>query len=72
MGPRLRECTGILNALEERSAEDVFGSPDDLKFHSSMTLFDAAADDPEPFRTALEGDYDGEPDQKTLELLDGE
>jgi uncharacterized protein (DUF1810 family) len=70
LGPRLRECTKIVNKIEGRSANDVFGSPDDLKFRSSMTLFDAVADDPAPFETALERYYDGEPDQKTLELLD--
>jgi len=71
LGPRLLECTGIVNAVEGRSANDIFGSPDDLKFRSSMTLFDAVADDPTPFRMALEKYYGNEPDQKTLELLDG-
>ena len=70
LGPRLLECTGIVNALEGRSADEVFGSPDDLKFRSSMTLFDAVADDPTPFRMALEQYYDGERGPKTLELLD--
>lgn len=69
LGPRLCECTGIVNGLEDRSATEVFGSPDDLKFRSSMTLFAAVADDPDPFDTALERYYDGEPDSKTLELL---
>ena len=69
LGPRLRECTELVNAMEGRSANDVFGSPDDLKFRSSMTLFETVADDPTPFRTALERYYDGEPDPKTLELL---
>jgi uncharacterized protein (DUF1810 family) len=69
LGPRLRECTEIVNGLEGRSANDVFGSPDDLKFRSSMTLFDAVADDSTPFRTALERYYDG-PDPNTLELLE--
>jgi uncharacterized protein (DUF1810 family) len=71
LGPRLRECTEIVNGLDGRSANDVFGSPDDLKFRSSMTLFDAVAADPAPFRTALQLYYDGAPDQKTLQLLDG-
>ncbi|GGM66377.1 hypothetical protein GCM10009017_15590 [Halarchaeum rubridurum] len=69
LGPRLRECTRIVNGLTGRSANDIFGSPDDLTFRSSMTLFDAVGDDPEPFETALEQYYDGEPDPKTLELL---
>jgi len=70
LGPRLRECTGIVNAVEARSANDIFGSPDDKKFRSSMTLFDAVADDPTPFRTALDRYYDGDPDRRTLELLE--
>ncbi|MFB6108230.1 MAG: DUF1810 domain-containing protein [Haloplanus sp.] len=69
LGPRLRECTALVNAVEGRSANDIFGSPDDLKFRSSMTLFDAVADDPTPFATALDRYYDGDPDPKTLELL---
>jgi len=70
LGPRLRECTDLVNALNGRSANDVFGSPDDLKFRSSMTLFEAVANDPEPFETALEKYYDSDRDQKTLDRLD--
>jgi uncharacterized protein (DUF1810 family) len=70
LGLRLRECTEIVNGLDGRSANDVFGSPDDQKFRSSMTLFDAVAADPAPFRTALQLYYDGAPDRKTLRLLD--
>jgi len=68
LGPRLRECTGLVNAVDGRSANDIFGSPDDLKFRSSMTLFEAVADDPTPFRMALDRYYDDR-DQKTLKLL---
>lgn len=70
LGPRLHECTALVNGVEGRSATEIFGSPDDLKFRSSMTLFDAVADDPTPFETALERYYGGDPDPKTLELLD--
>ena len=70
LGPRLRECTALVNDIEGRSANDIFGSPDDLKFRSSMTLFEAVANDPEPFETALEEYYDGDRDQKTLDRLD--
>ncbi|WP_135827934.1 DUF1810 domain-containing protein [Halorussus halobius] len=70
LGPRLRECTDIVNAVAGRSASEIFGSPDDLKFRSSMTLFGAVADDPTPFETALETYYDGDPDPKTVELLE--
>ncbi|MDB2224255.1 DUF1810 domain-containing protein [Halorubrum ezzemoulense] len=71
LGPRLRECTAIVNGLEGRSAHEVFGSPDDLKFRSSMTLFDAVADGDDPFGTALDRYYDG-PDPKTLRFLRNE
>jgi len=70
LGQRLRECTEIVNGLEGSSATDVFGSPDDLKFRSSMTLFAAVADDPTPFEAALKRYYGGDPDPKTLELLE--
>lgn len=72
LGPRLRECTELVNAIEGRSANDVFGSPDDEKFRSSMTLFDAVSDGPTPFETALERYYDGAPDPKTLAFLEDE
>src|ERR1700678_3684032 len=39
LGPRLKECTALVNAVEGRTLEEIFGYPDDLKFHSSMTLF---------------------------------
>ena len=71
LGSRLRECTEIVNGVEGRSANDIFGSPDDLKFRSSMTLFEAVATDPAPFGTALDLYYEGESDPKTLDLLDG-
>ncbi|WP_274595372.1 DUF1810 domain-containing protein [Halorubrum sp. SS7] len=71
LGARLRECTAIVNGIDGRTAREVFGSPDDLKFRSSMTLFDAVADGSEPFGTALDHYYDG-PDEKTLRFLRGE
>lgn len=72
LGPRLQECTELVNAIDGRTANEVFGSPDDLKFRSSMTLFEAAADDPSPFATALGKYYDGERDPKTLQRLDSD
>ena len=69
LGPRLRECTEIVNGLEGHTANQIFGSPDDLKFRSSMTLFDAITDGATPFRTALKKYYDDQPDQKTLQFL---
>ena len=70
LGPRLRECTALVNAVEGRTVHDILGSPDDLKFHSSMTLF--AAVSPEPaFPASIKKFYGGTPDQKTLDLLGG-
>ena len=69
LGTRLRECTALVNGIEGRSAAEVFGSPDDLKFRSSMTLFAAVAAEPTPFETALERYYDGERDETTIGFL---
>lgn len=71
LGPRLHECTDIVNGIGGRSAHEIFGSPDDLKFRSSMTLFDSVANDPTAFRIALQRYYDGEPDERTLRFLSG-
>src|SRR5271170_715762 len=43
LGPRLRESAGIVVGVQEKMVEEIFGSPDDMKFHSSMTLFAKAA-----------------------------
>ena len=69
LGPRLRECAAAVNAVEGRSAHRIFGSPDDLKFRSSMTLFREAAPDEPAFRAALDRYFAGEADPRTLELL---
>jgi uncharacterized protein (DUF1810 family) len=45
LGPRLRECTGLVNRIEGRTIEAIFGYPDHLKFRSCMTLFARAADE---------------------------
>src|SRR5215813_7094342 len=50
LGPRLRECTGLVNAVDGRSAHEIFGSPDDMKFHSAITLFLWARPDDALFR----------------------
>jgi uncharacterized protein (DUF1810 family) len=65
---RLRECTALVSGIEDRTVREILGSPDDLKFHSSMTLFGAVSSDPE-FSAALAKFYRGKPDQRTLELL---
>jgi uncharacterized protein (DUF1810 family) len=69
LGARLRECTQLVNAIENRPASQIFGYPDDLKFHSSMTLFAAAAPEPAVFHRALVKYFAGEPDTQTLAAL---
>jgi uncharacterized protein (DUF1810 family) len=68
LGARLRECTALVNAVEGRAILEILGSPDDLKFHSSMTLFGAVSSEPE-FAAAISKFYGGVPDQATLDLL---
>jgi uncharacterized protein (DUF1810 family) len=70
LGSRLRECAAALLAVENRTAAEIFGYPDDLKLRSSMTLFARAAAEPGVFRAVLERYYDG-PDPRTLQLIDG-
>jgi uncharacterized protein (DUF1810 family) len=68
LGPRLRESTALVNAVEGRTIREILGSPDDLKFCSSMTLFSAVSSNPQ-FTEAIAKFYGGTPDRKTLELL---
>jgi uncharacterized protein (DUF1810 family) len=69
LGPRLLECTQAVCRHRGRSADAIFGSVDAMKFRSSMTLFEAVADDPAPLKKALELFYGGVPDQATLAHL---
>ena len=70
LGERLRQCTQLVNRVEGRTAQAIFGYPDYLKFRSSMTLFArAAADAGEPFGEALAKYFAGEDDPLTRELL---
>ena len=66
---RLKECTRALLDVTGKSARQILGTPDDLKFRSSLTLFAHAAPDEPLFREALDKYFDGEEDQMTLELL---
>jgi uncharacterized protein (DUF1810 family) len=69
LGPRLRECTTAVNAVSGRTAHEIFGSPDDIKFRSSMTLFSRATSDGSIFGEALQKYFDGQADERTVELL---
>ena len=70
LGPRLRECTRLVNAADGRTIEEIFGHPDDLKFRSSMTLFAHAAPDNRVFADAIEKYFCGEYDPLTLARLE--
>jgi uncharacterized protein (DUF1810 family) len=69
LGTRLRECTELVLAIDGKSAHDIFGAPDDLKFRSCLTLFAEAAPDEIVFNVALEKYFEGAKDPRTLALL---
>jgi uncharacterized protein (DUF1810 family) len=72
LGSRLRECVKLMMIHEGKSALEILGSPDDLKFRSCLTLFREAAtenSDRALFTEALNQFYRGEADGRTLELL---
>lgn len=69
LGPRLRECVGLMNRIQGRTAEQILGGIDEMKFRSSMTLFSRATNDNEIFLAALEKYFQGKPDNATLERL---
>jgi uncharacterized protein (DUF1810 family) len=69
LGPRLRECTQLVLNLNGRSAEQIFGYPDHLKFRSCLTLFMTAATENKVFKDALLEYFDGKPDTLTLDIL---
>jgi len=69
LGARLRECSALVLAVQGATVHGIFGSPDNMKFHSSMTLFAQAAPDEPLFRECLDKYFGGVPDQATLDLL---
>ena len=69
LGPRLRECTQLVLEVQGRAAEEIFDSPDDMKFRSSMTLFAHATQENQLFLAALEKYYAGQFDPLTLQRL---
>ncbi|MGA3160489.1 MAG: DUF1810 domain-containing protein [Terracidiphilus sp.] len=73
LGERLRQCTRLVTQVEGRSIREILGSPDDLKFRSSMTLFARAAEeaglDATEFNEALKKYFGGEGDPLTAKLL---
>ena len=70
LGPRLAKCTSLVNLVEGRPIEQIFGYPDDLKFRSSVTLFAHATPDNRVFIDALQKYFGGEFDPATLARLE--
>ena len=71
LGPRLAECTSLVNGVEGVSADRIFGYPDTMKFRSSMTLFAHVSPGSNVYADALEKYYGGEPGPLTLEMIGG-
>jgi uncharacterized protein (DUF1810 family) len=69
LGPRLRECAALVASIEQRSIDEIFDYPDDMKFHSSMTLFARAAPREPIFAVCLQKYFGGQPDPRTLARL---
>jgi len=70
LGPRLRECTDTLLDHLGGSAETILGPIDAMKLRSSMTLFEAAGGEDEPFAHCLDAFFGGERDSSTLRLIE--
>ncbi len=71
LAARLIECTSLVLKHSNKSANEIFGSPDDLKFRSCMTLFDTFSGEDALFGRALDQFYNGQPDPATLAILKG-
>lgn len=69
LGERLRRCTGLVCQIKDRDVSDIFGYPDDLKFHSSMTLFALAVPEETLFAQALDKYFGGRNDAMTMQIL---
>jgi len=69
LGPRLRECADAVLRHQGRSAADILGRPDDLKLHSSATLFAAVAGQDSAFQRIVASFFDGTPDPRTLTFI---
>jgi uncharacterized protein (DUF1810 family) len=69
LGPRLMEVTRLMLAARGGTPHDILGSPDDMKFRSSMTLFAQAAGAGSIYAEALDKLCGGKPDERTLSLL---
>lgn len=69
LGPRLLQCCQALLSGDSKSAREIMGSPDDLKLHSSMTLFAQLAEPGSIYHQVLDRFFASRPDARTLALL---
>jgi uncharacterized protein (DUF1810 family) len=69
LGPRLRACAAAVASHHDRGVDEIFGQPDNLKFHSSMTLFADVAPHEAIFQTCLDQFFDGRADPATMDRL---
>ena len=71
LSDRLCECTDLVLLHKNRTVSEIFGFPDDLKFHACMTLFAQADDnDASEFREATNAFFDGKTHQQKIDILD--
>ena len=69
LGPRLKRCTELVVDIQDKTAHEIFGSPDDMKLQSCMTLFEEFAPDEPAFGRILDELFEGRRDEATLGLL---
>jgi uncharacterized protein (DUF1810 family) len=69
LGPRLVECTEAALGLQERSAAEIFGSPDDMKLRSCATLFASVSPEGSVFHRLIDKYFEGKHDDRTLRLI---
>ena len=69
LGPRLLDCCRAILSAEAKSASDIMGYPDDMKLRSSMTIFSLVAGPHSEFREVIEKYFKGQPDRRTMELV---
>jgi uncharacterized protein (DUF1810 family) len=69
LGPRLLECTQVLLLARDKPIRQVLGTPDDMKFRSSMTLFAQATTTNHLFVESIDAHFDGKFDDLTLNIL---
>jgi uncharacterized protein (DUF1810 family) len=70
LGPRLIECAEAVLGIQDRSALDIFGWPDDMKLRSCATLFARVSNEGSVFHRVIDKYFGGEPDGHTLRLIE--